>query len=808
MDRKKGFRIAALIAAVLFTAAASVFAGGRGEKSEPEKEQDNVPDRTLTFFPFLNDEEFHLIEEYSRFFEEVSGINMDLEEIPAKTIEEYTKIINVKSAAGETFDLFSVPASWNPGNPLFEWAEPLPEDLPRTLRHPHLSVSHDAEEVPRALHPWLYFSAFLVTEDLYRFLVSRGDISPGDNSIEMSALLSAAEYYAAKSRRPVSPGTAVDMFAQFELSVSSEILYNDHTFFERVSFGEEPLANNKMFRALQYFARSASNVIKRGQDFRDNSGGLRKLNQNLIAFSGISTAFNGLSLNDMQGVRLLMAEKEGRSILPVHRGPGIAVSANSDNAGDAFWYIAELIQPEIQMGMAEKHRGFLPAAETPAPTLLDQADNVFLSLYQYPMIGELNLWDVMTKLWRAANSPKEAMVILDKRAQQLFGTPRGKFDPDLSTVPVLKDDRITEEEKTVAPSDNEGPVIEIIAPQAVSRGREVVTKEKTLTLYGRVADDSGIFEVLVNGSAASVSESGEFSKELRLVYGDNSISIKAEDVLGNITDKSYSIERAAAEVEVPEDQLISEVEKPFIIGNYYALIVGVEDYIDTSINDLEYAYNDAESVYSTLSANYTFEPSHMILLENPTRRELIQAFTGLRETVTKEDNLLVYYAGHGYWDEAMGQGYWLLRDAKKEDPTDWISNSTVSDYLRAIPSKHTLLISDACFFGGIFKTRSAFSELDESVKQIYKLPSRKAITSGALNTVPDKSVFTEHLVKALGRNSKKYLDAQGLFMEFRDAVIDNSPMEQTPLYGVISQTGDEGGDFIFQLAESSSENSE
>jgi uncharacterized caspase-like protein len=265
-----------------------------------------------------------------------------------------------------------------------------------------------------------------------------------------------------------------------------------------------------------------------------------------------------------------------------------------------------------------------------------------------------------------------------------------------------------------------------------------------------------------------------------------------------VTQKNYTIERAADTVEIPETNLVNETEKPFIIGDYYALVIGVEDYTDSGINDLEYAYDDAAAVYETLIENYTFVKEKSVLLENPTRRELIQALTGLRNTVSSDDNLLVYYAGHGYWDEAMEQGYWLLKDAKKDDPTDWISNSTVSDYLRAIPSKHTLLISDACFSGGIFKTRSVFNEPDESIKQIYKLPSRKAITSGALKTVPDKSVFAQYLIKALERNSKRYLDAQSLFLDFREAVINNSPLDQTPLYGVISQTGDEGGDFIFK----------
>lgn len=71
------------------------------------------------------------------------------------------------------------------------------------------------------------------------------------------------------------------------------------------------------------------------------------------------------------------------------------------------------------------------------------------------------------------------------------------------------------------------------------------------------------------------------------------------------------------------------------------------------------------------------------------------------------------------------------------------------------------------------------------------------MTSGALNQVPDKSVFLEYLIKRLEDNELKYLPAEQLFASFKLAVINNSPEEQVPQYGEVKETGDEGGDFIF-----------
>ncbi len=63
--------------------------------------------------------------------------------------------------------------------------------------------------------------------------------------------------------------------------------------------------------------------------------------------------------------------------------------------------------------------------------------------------------------------------------------------------------------------------------------------------------------------------------------------------------------------------------------------------------------------------------------------------------------MLIFYAGHGHRGEEMNQGYWLPRDAKGDNNSNWLSNSDLTDQLKVIDSKHTLVISDACFSGGI-----------------------------------------------------------------------------------------------------------
>ena len=269
---------------------------------------------------------------------------------------------------------------------------------------------------------------------------------------------------------------------------------------------------------------------------------------------------------------------------------------------------------------------------------------------------------------------------------------------------------------------------------------------------------------------------------MNLETGANLIDVKALDHAGNENVLTLTIVR--------EEALFS--------GNYYALVVAIQDYQDQSINDLEYPIQDAEQLVTTLTSMYRFNAPNVIFLKNPSRTEIILTFDQLARRLTGDDNLLIFYAGHGYWDERLKQGFWLPVNASQSSRTEWISNGTIRDYIGGVSTKHTLLVSDACFSGGIFRTRDAFVNPPTAIRELYKLPSRKAMTSGTMKEqVPDKSVFVEYLIKRLKENAEPMLTAENLFASFRQAVINNSPIKQIPQFGEIRETGDEGGDFIF-----------
>lgn len=236
------------------------------------------------------------------------------------------------------------------------------------------------------------------------------------------------------------------------------------------------------------------------------------------------------------------------------------------------------------------------------------------------------------------------------------------------------------------------------------------------------------------------------------------------------------------------------LDKP---GKYYAIVIAVQDYEDGGPNDLDYPIQDAQRVINTLTQFYTFDMENITFLQNPKKDQITDVFDRHLDKITPNDNLLIFYAGHGYWDERMNQGFWLPADAEKNRRSRWLSNGTIRDYINGIRTRHTLLVTDACFSGGIFKTRAAFNDADRSTNELYKLPSRKALTSGTLKEVPDKSVFVKYLLKKLEENTDNYLSSQALYTQIRGPVTNNSPNAQVPVFGVIRETGDEDGEFIF-----------
>jgi len=336
-------------------------------------------------------------------------------------------------------------------------------------------------------------------------------------------------------------------------------------------------------------------------------------------------------------------------------------------------------------------------------------------------------------------------------------------------------------------TDTVPPLIKILSPMFSPDGKMESNKAE-LTILGKTTDEiSGVNRLFINAQKFDLSEDGLFVKAIPLSRGENKIEIIVVDNKDNYARQTFTISY------VSESNTVSGELN--IAGSYYALLIGINEYQDPQLPNLDRPVNDAESLYTVLVSHYLFDPQNVILLKNVTRSDINDALDLLAQKITPADNLLIFYAGHGYWDEKANIGYWLPSDAKRNLKADWFRNSTLCDYIMEINSRHTLLITDACFGGSIFKTRSISLEVPRAIQMLYDLPSRKAMTSGTITEVPDRSSFVKYLVERLYENKEKCISSEQLFASFRIAVINNSDV--IPQYGEIKNVGDQGGDFIF-----------
>ncbi|MCH8187156.1 MAG: caspase family protein [Proteobacteria bacterium] len=253
--------------------------------------------------------------------------------------------------------------------------------------------------------------------------------------------------------------------------------------------------------------------------------------------------------------------------------------------------------------------------------------------------------------------------------------------------------------------------------------------------------------------------------------------------------------RGPAEYKAPPSTPIKYDDK-IDFGNYHALVIGINDY--KYLPKLKMATVDAKAVAKVLKEDYGFK---VTLLLNPDHGKIIDSFDEYREKLGPMDNLLIYYAGHGWLDEDSDRGYWLPVDAKKNRRSRWVSNAIITDTLKALGAKHVMLVVDSCFSGSLVRSAEMGTRkrIGDYWKKMAGKWARVAITSGGLEPVADKgggdnSPFAKAFIDALGEN-ESLMDGTTLFSRMRRPVMIAA--DQTPQYSDVRKAGHDGGDFLF-----------
>jgi len=275
------------------------------------------------------------------------------------------------------------------------------------------------------------------------------------------------------------------------------------------------------------------------------------------------------------------------------------------------------------------------------------------------------------------------------------------------------------------------------------------------------------------------------------------VFLESSEELARLSNASKTVAGTPLEQAPPKESIKtkSSPHPDIDFGSYSALIIGNNNY--QYLPPLKTAQNDAKEVAETLKDKYGFKVE---LLLDANRSDILLALNNLRWNLTNRDNLLIFYAGHGWLDKEADEGYWLPVDAEKDNMLAWISNSSITASLRALKAKHVLIVADSCYSGKLARGVHIIERNPGYLSRLSQKRARCVISSGGLEPVIDSggdgrhSIFASAFLNTLKENPD-IMDSSQLFNKLRRPVMLNS--DQTPEYSDIRKAGHEGGEFLF-----------
>ncbi|MEO5602934.1 MAG: caspase family protein [Cyclobacteriaceae bacterium] len=285
-------------------------------------------------------------------------------------------------------------------------------------------------------------------------------------------------------------------------------------------------------------------------------------------------------------------------------------------------------------------------------------------------------------------------------------------------------------------------------------------------------------------------------KTLTLMEGENLLEVVAENVDGQ---KTISHRK----VHIGSTGLADAVR---LDRTDYALIFATDQYDHWS--DLVNPVFDSKAIATDLTNMYGYKVE---MVENATQDIVLKK---LREYAEKKykplDQVFIFFAGHGTYDQTFGEGFVVTRESQVNDvgKTSYLSHNRLRSIVNNIPCDHIFLAMDVCF-GGTFDAVLASSRGGE--EEVYReqnkaefitrkltYKTRRYLTSGGKTYVSDgvpgkHSPFAKNFIEALrsrgGRDGILTLPELYSFVE---------RLKNQPRFGEFGDNAP-GSDFIFVL---------
>ncbi len=235
----------------------------------------------------------------------------------------------------------------------------------------------------------------------------------------------------------------------------------------------------------------------------------------------------------------------------------------------------------------------------------------------------------------------------------------------------------------------------------------------------------------------------------------------------------------------------------------YALIFAIDKYDNWKA--LVNPVFDARTIAEDLRKTYGF---NVEVVENANQSQVLDK---LREYAEKKygelDQLFVFFAGHGFYDETFKEGFVVTRESLPDDPgrNSYLRHSVLRSTINNNPCQHIFLTMDVCF-GGTFDDNVGSRALDdesyrapsqsEIIMRKLKLKTRKYLTSGGKEYVSDgiagrHSPFAKQFIEAL----EKGMGSDGI-LTLNEIMTYVETLKTAPQFGKFG-SDQLGSDFVF-----------
>src|SRR6478609_2731151 len=247
-------------------------------------------------------------------------------------------------------------------------------------------------------------------------------------------------------------------------------------------------------------------------------------------------------------------------------------------------------------------------------------------------------------------------------------------------------------------------------------------------------------------------------RNLTLMDGENMLEIIAENIDGVKTISRRKV--------VVGSTTLADASK--LNRKDYALIFATDQY--DNWNDLVNPVFDSRTIAEELKKTYGFTVD---IVENASQTEILKKLRDYGEKKYQPlDQLFIFFAGHGTFDQTFGEGFVVTKESLLNDDgkTSYLSHNRLRSIINNIPADHIFLAMDVCF-GGTFdqalaSSRGAEEEVYKEQKQAEFLTrkltykTRRFLTSGGKTYVSDgipgkHSPFAKSFLEALRSHGGK-----------------------------------------------------